>query len=93
MVAGAGEVRTVHDGNLKTGNYRKSTQRTADLQLAGQRPKAPASFHGQLRGKPENHPGLRDAEETRILGNRGIYHHGGMFFPGHRGRAVTARYP
>ena len=24
MVAGTGEVRTVHDGNLKTGNYRKS---------------------------------------------------------------------
>lgn len=92
LVTRAGEIRTLHDGDIQTGTDKKDTQRAADLQLGRQCGKATAAVHGELRGEPADHTGLRTAEKTGSVGNRGVHLHVRMLLPRHRSRAVTARY-
>ena len=93
MVAGAGQVRTLHDGDIQAGTDEKSTERTAYLKLRGQCGKAAVTVHGQLRRKPAHYPGLRAAKEAGSLGDGGIHLPVRMFIQGYRRRTVPAWYP
>ena len=92
LVTRAGQVRTRHDGDHQAGADPPGAQRAAHLQLAGQRPASAPALHGQSRGEPAYHTGLRDAEKAGRVGNRGIYLPVGMFLPRHRSRAVAPWY-
>lgn len=49
-------------------------------------------FMANFGGEPADHTGLRTAEKTGSVGNRGVHLHVRMLLPRHRSRAVTARY-